>query len=605
MGESLRKRTVAVTERAVQKDKSFLQKVDLYLLLLRWIVVTAGILLSFFGRFTNETILQLPLGATLIIAWNGLLSVYIVRRQPFASGRTLVLLFADAVQAGLATLLLGGYQNTFFSLFLLLVIELALAFPMRLAVAWILSAGALHIATVILNPVGRWSALSAYMTAGRFLILIIMGVLAIAFSEQFRHEDQARQMALGQVNRLILLNELFFRLNQPDAKLEGTFNELLNGAQTLLNAEIGMALICDTELGCWKLVVDHGATPHPSLINIADLNWRIDQTDVFTAGPAYHQPLPGLSLFNDLDAVVGIRLNSPGTEEPWILVIGRHGTALNSEEWLLFRALGREAELALRNARLHASEHAHLVRLQEFEETRTTFFSGMAHELRTPLTVLKTLTPSFEMWDQLMPSQRVEINDILNKNLDRLETLIDDFLESMRLEAGMVILHRQLLDISQLVQNALGSLQPLFQTKQLQVSSEQLPDGTYVNVDRRRVEQILSSLLHNAYKFTKDGGMIRCTLRRDEDKVQICVEDNGPGVPAGIRKHIFEKFYSASVESGSAGVGLGLFISHELVALHGGRLWYEDRPGGGSRFCFTLPVTEEMDAESDYEDTGH
>ena len=182
----------------------------------------------------NETLLPLPLGVGVIVVWNGLLSITTMRRQPFAAGHVRALLIADAVQAGLATLLIGGYQNTFFSLFLLLVVELALALPMRVAVAWIIGAGALHVVTIILNPMGRWSAVSAYMTTGRFLILIIVGGLAIAFSEQFRHEEQSQQLALKQLSQLTLLNELLFQLNQPIANLEQSFTVLLNGAQNLL-----------------------------------------------------------------------------------------------------------------------------------------------------------------------------------------------------------------------------------------------------------------------------------------------------------------------------------------------------------------------------------
>ena len=596
---------MGLPRKVAQQEGALLKKVEHYLLLLRWGVVGAGVLLSFFGGFVNETLLPLPLGAGMIVVWNGLLSISIIRRRPFAAGRVRALLIADAVQAGLATLLIGGYQNTFFSLFLLLVVELALALPMRVAVAWILGAGALHVATIILNPMGRWSAVSAYMTTGRFLILIIVGGLAIAFSEQFRHEEQSQQLALKQLSQLTLLNELFFQLNQPIANLEQSFTALLNGAQNLLDAEMGMILLCDSTLGCWKLMVDNGTAAKPSVIEIADLDWPVRQNEVFMAGDAYQQPLPRPWAMRRLDAVVGIRLNLPQGGEPWVLLIGRRGAALGPEEWLLLRALAREAELALRNAQLYGSEHAQLVRLQEFEETRAAFFSSITHELRTPLTVLRTLVPSFGMWDQVAPAQQVEIKSILNQNLDRLETLIDDFLESTRLEAGMVRLRRQPLDITRRVQISLDNLSPLFKAKQLQVTVDTPSVLPRVNGDRRRVDQILSSLLHNAYKFTPVSGMIRCVLLRDRDMVQICVEDDGPGVSVPAREHIFEKFYSAPVESALAGVGLGLFICHELVALHGGRLWYEDRSGGGSRFCFTLPVMEVVDGEGDEENSGH
>ena len=597
---------MALAETSAQQEGALLSKVDLYLLLLRWAAVAMGILLSFFGGFANPAPLPLPLGAGLIVVWNGLLSAYSVRRQPFAAARPRAVLIADAAQAGLATLLMGGYHNTFFSLFLLLVVELALALPLRLAIAWIFSAGALHVAVAVLNPMEHWSALGAYMTTGRLLILLIVGALAIAFSEQIRREEQSRQMALEHAAQLTLLNELFFQLSQPLANLEQSFAVLLHGAQRLLRAEMGIVLVCDAALGCWRLRVDSETTEaHPSTIKIADLGWQTEQQEIFTAGAAYQQPLPRAWAARDLQAVVGIRLNSPQGGDPWILLIGRRGGALNPEEWLLLRALAREAELALRNARLYASEHAQVLRLQEFEQTRQSFLSGIAHELRTPLTVLRTLMPSFGMWDQVAPTQQAEIVSIVDQNLDRLEALIGDFLESTRLEAGMVTLRRQPLDLARRAQRALDNLQPLFRAKQQQVALDAPPALPRVDGDRRRVDQILSSLLHNAAKFTPTGGTIHIILQRDGDAVQLCVEDNGPGVPPAARGHIFEKFYSAPAESALAGVGLGLYICRELVTRHGGRLWYEERAGGGSRFCFTLPVAEAEDGEGDEEDSGH
>ena len=600
---------MALPEPSAQREGTmcdYVPKVDLYLLLLRWAAVATGILLSFLGGFTNATPLPFPLGAGLIVVWNGLLSAYSVRQQPFAAARPRALLIADAAQAGLATLLIGGYHSAFFSLFLLLVVELALALPLRLAVAWILSAGALHVAAAVLNPMERWSALGAYMTAGKLLILLIVGALAVAFSEQIRREEQSRQMALEHSAQLTLLNELFFQLSQPLANLESSLAALLHSAQRLLRAEMGMVLVCDAALGCWKLRVGNGtAEAQPSTIEIADLGWQADQQEIFTAGAAYQQPLPRPWAARDLRAVVGIRLNAPPGGEPWILLIGRRGGALNPEEWLLLRALAREAELALRNARLYASEHAQVLRLQEFERTRQSFLSGIAHELRTPLTVLRTLMPSFGMWDQVAPTQQAEIVSILDQNLERLESLIGDFLESTRLEAGMVTLHRQPLDLARRAQRALDNLQPLFRAKQQQVALDAPPALPRVDGDRRRVDQILSSLLHNAAKFTPTGGTIHVILQRDGDAVQLCVEDNGPGVPPAARGHIFEKFYSAPAESALAGVGLGLYICRELVTRHGGRLWYEERAGGGSRFCFTLPVAEAEDGEGDEEDSGH
>jgi signal transduction histidine kinase len=579
---------------------------DAYLLLLRWIAVLVAVLLSLFGTFPGAAWVPYPLALALALTLNLLLSAYAWRQRPFATRRPHPILIADAAQAGLATLLLGGYHSAFFALFLLLAVELAVAWPVRLAALGIFSAGALHVLAAFLNAVGQSTGLAAYMAVGKLLILLLVGALATAFSEQLRREEDARQAALAHATQLTVLNELFFQLNQPRADLALTWSALLDAARHLLHADMGLVVLCDTTLGCWRQGAGFGAGGLAANTAITDWGWLVAQQELYTAGPAYHQPLPRPWAHLAIQAVVGIRLNAPAGGAPGALLIARHGAALSDQEWLLLQALGREAELALRSAHLYASEHAQVLRLQQFEQTRQSFLSAVAHELRTPLTVLKTLLFSVNEWDQVPAAERQEILTMMGQNLSRLESLISDFLESTRLEAGAVTLHRQPLDLAHRTQRVLDNLRPLFESKQQQVTLD-VPAGLpRVDADQRRVDQVISSLLHNAYKFTPAGGTIACVLRQAGDGVQTCIEDNGPGIPPPAREHIFDKFYSASSESALAGVGLGLFICQQVVALHHGRLWFEERAGGGSRFCFTLPVAAEgNDGQSHAEDPGY
>ena len=374
---------------------------DGYLLLLRWAAVLVAGLLSFFGGFAGAVWIPFLLALGLVAAFNALLSAYAVRRRPFAAHRPGVILIADAAQAGLATLLVGGYHSAFFALFLLLAVEFAVALPVWRAAVWVFSAGALHAAAAALNQAGDWSVLGAYMTVGKLFILLLVGALAIAFSEQLRREEDARQAALARVTQLTALNDLFFQLNQPRRELGQTWTALLDGARHLLRADVGAVLLCDATLGCWNQRAGFGADGAATVIPITEWGWRVEQQETYTAGPAYRQPLPRLWADQNLQAVAGIRLNAPNRDAPGVLVIGRRGAALSDEEWLVLRALAREAELALRNAHLYASEHVQVLRLQQFEESRQLFLSAVAHELRTPLTVLKTLLPSWNNWGQM------------------------------------------------------------------------------------------------------------------------------------------------------------------------------------------------------------
>ncbi len=577
---------------------------DRYLLALRWATLGAALLLA---PFAGTPAASLDAVFAAVFAVNLVATFYSIRWRPFAAGRPAAILAVDALQAAGTTLLGGGAHSPFFPLFLLLVAELALAVPARMAAAWVMTAGALHVAAVVVSQTGAWTGPSAYMAVGKLFVLLIVGALAVAFAEQVRREEQHRRLAEQHAMQLTTLNELFFALNQPRTELSDALRALLDGSQRLLAADVGMVFLCDPTLGCWKMSAAlDGYETVGSEIELADWGWRIAADETYAAGPAYGRPLPPGWPDADTQAVAGIRLATPTGDEPGALVVGRGAGVLDDAEWLTLRALAREAELSLRNAQLHADELAQLAQLRQFEEARRSFFSAVAHELRTPLTVLKTLLPSLDQWRRMSARQRDDVRDLTVQNLERLETLIREFLESSEVEAGAVTLHREPLDLAGRARRVAAGLAPLFESRRQRVTVVADDGLPAVDADRRRVDQVISSLLHNAYKFGAAGGEVREVLTADGASVRLCVEDDGPGVPAEAQAHVFEKFYSLPGQSSIAGVGLGLYISRELVSLHGGRLWYEPRPGGGSRFCLTLPAAAEgPDGDGDAQDPGH
>ncbi len=136
-----------------------LSDADRYLLVLRWATIGAAVLLAPFSGTATGSLLA-PFGA--VIAVNLPLSAYAARRRPFVDGQPAAILAVDAAQALAATLLAGGAHSPFFPLFLLLMVELAIAYPARLAAAWIPTAGALHVAAVVVSQQGDWTVLAAY-----------------------------------------------------------------------------------------------------------------------------------------------------------------------------------------------------------------------------------------------------------------------------------------------------------------------------------------------------------------------------------------------------------------------------------------------------------
>ena len=230
--------------------------------------------------------------------------------------------------------------------------------------------------------------------------------------------------------------------------------------------------------------------------------------------------------------------------------------------------------------------------LKEVERLKDDFFSMATHELRTPLT---SITMSSGLLAELLAAQggrMGELARLVAENAQRMRTLVDDLLDLSRLEHGRLVLHRRTFDLGAAVQHVVDQIEPLAERKQQTLTVQVPPAPNAVQADSSRIEQVLLNLLGNAIKYTPAAGAVGVGISRQDGQIQVTVQDSGPGVLPEEREHIFERFYRTQQHEvdRSSGTGLGLPIARMLVELHGGRLWYEDAPGGGSCFCFTLPT---------------
>lgn len=180
------------------------------------------------------------------------------------------------------------------------------------------------------------------------------------------------------------------------------------------------------------------------------------------------------------------------------------------------------------------------------------------------------------------------------RNVERLGLLIDDLLTLNQLQAGVLQLDCEPLDLRTIVTDMLSSVFPLLRMKD-QVLDVDLPEPLLVAVDARRMEQVIVNLLANANQHTPPGTGIAIASRVDEHTIQLSVSDTGPGIPAAELAAIFERFHR--LPSGDKGSGLGLAIAKAIVELHGGRIWVESQPGVGTRFFITLPRATYSPAE--------
>jgi two-component system sensor histidine kinase KdpD len=224
----------------------------------------------------------------------------------------------------------------------------------------------------------------------------------------------------------------------------------------------------------------------------------------------------------------------------------------------------------------------------ETEQLRNALLSSVSHDLRTPLGVVTGATSALLEDDAPKDeaTRRALLQTAHEESL-RLNRLVGNLLEMTRLEAGALKVQKEAQPLEEVVGAALNRVDDRLRGR---VVRTDIPgDLPLVPLDSVLIEQVLINLLENATKYTPAGSPIDITARARAGEVIVEVDDCGPGVPAAEAERVFAKFYRGrEVEGG--GVGLGLTICRGIVSAHGGRIWVENRPGGGASFQFTLPL---------------
>jgi len=232
-----------------------------------------------------------------------------------------------------------------------------------------------------------------------------------------------------------------------------------------------------------------------------------------------------------------------------------------------------------------------VTRLRQLENTRQEFVANVSHELRTPLSLIKGYAETLLDGAHEDPTVREKFLGTIHRNAQRLELLIEDLLTISSLESGQVRLDPEPVALRPLVERMAEDFSTRAQTRDAHISVE-VPDLT-VRADAGRLQQVLGNLLDNAVKYGRAGGRITIGARAvPEGWVEVCVGDDGPGIPSDALDRIFERFYrvdkARSREQG--GTGLGLSIVKHIVKAHGGKVWAESELGNGTRVFFTVPA---------------
>ncbi len=228
--------------------------------------------------------------------------------------------------------------------------------------------------------------------------------------------------------------------------------------------------------------------------------------------------------------------------------------------------------------------------LERNEELRKQLTSDIAHELRTPLNNLAGYLDAIA--DGVVEADAGTIAS-LQEEANLLVRLVADLEELSLADAGRQVLNLEPQGLARIIEQAVASVAPRARAAGIVIVQETRPTPL-VDVDGRRIAQVLRNLLENAIRHTPAGGTIRVGLAEGGGGVRVVVSDDGPGIPPEHLQNIFERFYrtDASRTRATGGAGLGLAIVKQLVEAHGGRVWAENEPAGGARFTVELPVSE-------------
>ncbi|HKR12681.1 MAG TPA: ATP-binding protein [Pyrinomonadaceae bacterium] len=230
-----------------------------------------------------------------------------------------------------------------------------------------------------------------------------------------------------------------------------------------------------------------------------------------------------------------------------------------------------------------------ITRMERLELVRQEFLSNVSHELRTPLTAIIAFVETLETGAMEDPESSKRFLSIIRKNASRMHGLIDDILELTAIEGGNVTLRAATVDLHALVNDVCAAFDAKAAAHGVSLVNEVEPEVT-VYADGRRLEQMLTNLIDNGIKFTREGGTV--TIRYETGvRDQILVEDNGDGIPAQHLERLFERFYRVdrARSRDMGGTGLGLAIVKHLALLHGGEVTVNSELGKGTIFTIHLP----------------
>ncbi len=404
--------------------------------------------------------------------------------------------------------------------------------------------------TLDVGSAQNWVALGVYV-----VVMLLVARLVASLDDA---RAQAQSSAL-MTRRLFELSELLVG-DQP-------VDELLTTVARAVQSVFGLP-------GVTLLVLD-GA--HLSVAACA--GEPLSSEELAQLDPQSGQPV-GLS--TGAGHSLGVRTVALAAAGRAVGMLALRGVPLDAEEREALSMFANDAALAIERANLR-DQARRTALLEEVDRLRRALMGAVSHDLQTPLATIKVASSTFvERASTLSVDDARELHFLIAMETDRLSRLVTNLLDMTRIEAGAMLVRTEPTALGDVVHGALNALGAVMAEHRVTVHLGQ--DMPLVEVDPVLMGQVLINLLDNAARHAPPGSVIDVTCER-RDRVVMIVSDEGPGVAPANRERIFDRF--AQFDTGGR-AGLGLTIARTFVEAHGQHLWYEDAPGGGARFVFSL-----------------
>jgi two-component system, OmpR family, phosphate regulon sensor histidine kinase PhoR len=235
-----------------------------------------------------------------------------------------------------------------------------------------------------------------------------------------------------------------------------------------------------------------------------------------------------------------------------------------------------------------------LTELRNLQTMRQELVGNISHDLRTPLAGIKIMVETLH--DGAINDKNAAINFLtrIESEVDRLTQMVAELTELSRIEAGGAELKKEVVNLNELVDEAVMQLKPLADKQNVTLNTTLSGNLPAVKADRDRISQTITNLIHNAIKFNRTGGNVTITTTSDNKTITVEVIDTGTGISRADLPHVFERFYKADKSRANRGSGLGLAIAKHTIEAHGGTIWAQSEEGKGSTFSFSIPLNPEI-----------